>query len=64
MGCSETIFVDESVIDCPIFLLLFYAKFPIFPIFSIRVSYFPIFLSNHGAGQPDFISDAKAKYKH
>ena len=35
MGCRETIFVDESTIDFPIFLLFFNTKFPIFPIFSI-----------------------------
>ena len=62
MGSSETVFVDESVIDFPIFVLFFYTKFPIFS--QSWVSCFPIFLSNHGAGHPDFILDAKGKYKH
>ena len=35
MGCRQSIFVDESNIDFPIFLLFFNTKFPIFPIFSI-----------------------------
>ena len=35
MGCSETIFVGESIIDFPSFLLFFNTSFPIFPIFSI-----------------------------
>ena len=43
MGCSETIFVDESIIDFPIFLLFFNTSFPSFPIFSI-LSEFPVFL--------------------
>ena len=53
MGCSETIFVDESIIDFPIFLLFFNSRFPIFPVFSILsflFSYFLFFLSNHDAG--------------
>ena len=35
MGYREAIFVDESTIDFPLFLLFFNTKFPIFPIFSI-----------------------------
>ena len=30
MGCSESIFVDKSTIDFPIFLLFLNTKFPIF----------------------------------
>ena len=35
MWCRESIFVEKSTIDFPIFLLFFNTKFPIFPIFSI-----------------------------
>ena len=48
IGFGETNYVDESTIDFPIFLLFF--------LFSqSRVSYFPIFLSNHAAGHPALI---------
>ena len=53
MGCREAIFVDETTIDFPIFLLFLCTKFPIISIFSILsflFSYF--FLSNHAAGHP------------
>ena len=40
MGCSETIFVEESIIDFPIFLLFFNTSFPIFSILSFLFSYF------------------------
>ena len=43
MGCRESILVEKSTIDFPIFLLFFNTKFPIFPIFSILsflISYF------------------------
>ena len=40
MGCSESIFVDKSIIDFPIFLLFFNTKFPIFSILNFLFSYF------------------------
>ena len=43
MGCRESIFVDESIIDFPIFLLFFNRMFPIFPIFSILSFLFSYF---------------------
>ena len=53
MGCREAIFVDESTIDFPIFLLFFNTKFPIFPIFSILSFLFSYFFLNiHGARHP------------
>ena len=39
----EAIFVDKSTFDFPIFLLFFNAKFPIFPIFSVRSFLFSYF---------------------
>ena len=54
MGCGEAIYVDESTIDFPIFLLFFNTKFPIFPIFSIPSFLFSsFFLSNQAAGHPE-----------
>ena len=50
MGCSETIFVDETTIDFPIFLLFFEYKVSYFSYFLNPE--FPIFLSNHAAGYP------------
>ena len=47
MGSREAIYVDESTIDFPIFLLFFNTKFPIFPIFSI-----PSFLFSYFFEQP------------
>ena len=43
MRCREAIFVDESTIDFPIFLLFFNKEFPIFPIFSILSFLFSYF---------------------
>ena len=43
-------FVDESTIDFPIFLLFFNIKFPIFSIPSFLFSYF---FNNHAAGHPE-----------
>ena len=47
MGCREAIYVDESTIGFPIFLLFFNTKFPILPIFSI-----PSFLFSYFFEQP------------
>ena len=47
MGYRGAIYVDESTIDFPIFLLFFNTKFPIFPIFSI-----PSFLFSNFFEQP------------
>ena len=52
MGCREAIFVDESSIDFPIFVLFFNTKFSIVPIFSILSFLFSYFLSNHVDGHP------------
>ena len=52
MGCREAIFVDESSIDFPIFVLFFDTKFSIVPIFSILSFLFSYFLSNHVDGHP------------
>ena len=43
VGCREAIYVEESTIDFPIFLLFFNTKFPIFPIFSILSLLFSYF---------------------
>ena len=43
MGCRESILVEKSTIDFPIFLLFFNTKFPIFPIFSILSFLFSYF---------------------
>ena len=43
MRCGEAIFVDESTIDFPIYLLFCNTKFPIFPIFSILSFLFSYF---------------------
>ena len=40
MGCSESVVVDKSIIDFPIFLLFFNTKFPIFSILNFLFSYF------------------------
>ena len=63
MGCREAIFINKSTINFPIFLLFFKTKFPIFPIFSILSSYFPIFLSNHAAGHPEIESSTLKRTK-
>ena len=57
MRCREAIYVDESTIDFPIFLLFLNTKFPIFPISESRVSYFPIFLSDQAAEHPAYICE-------
>ena len=49
MGCREAIYVDESTIDFPIFLLFFNTKFPIFSIFSI-LSFLFSYCSRYSSG--------------
>ena len=46
MECRQSIFVDESNIDLPIFLLFFKTKFSIFPIFSILSFLFSYFFEH------------------
>ena len=55
MGCREAIYVDESTIDFPIFLVFFNTNFPMFPIFSILRFLFPcMVLRWAGFGASDF----------
>ena len=52
MKCREAIYVNESTIDFPIFLLFFKTKFPIFPIFWIPSFLFSYFFEWPGRWTP------------
>ena len=53
MGCGETNYVDKSTIDFLFFSYFLIQSFLFFLVSQSRVSYFPIFLSNHATGHPD-----------
>ena len=64
MECRESILVEKSTIDFPIFLLFFNTKFPIFPIFSILSFLFSYFFEQPCHWTPWFCLIDSLKTEH